>query len=69
MSEVRIQVHRIKLAKVTLCIQTTPLDRVIQRRLREFGHVERMAVDRIPHNALHADLKEKETKADRDYAG
>ena len=28
--------------------QTTLSDKVVQRRLRQFGHVERMTIDRIP---------------------
>ena len=42
-----------------LGIQTTLLDKVVQQRLRWFGHVERMPVDRIPHNALHARFEGK----------
>ena len=30
------------------------LDKVVQRRLQWFGHVERTTFERIPHNALHA---------------
>jgi hypothetical protein len=45
-----------------LGIQTTLLDKVIQRRLRWFGHVERMPFDRIPHNALHARFEGKRNK-------
>jgi len=33
----------------SLGIQTTLLDKVVQRRLRWFGHGERMPVDLIPH--------------------
>jgi len=51
-------------------IQTTLLDKVVQRRLRWVGHVERMTTDRIPHNALcMQDSMEKETKAEQDCAG
>ena len=45
--------------------QTTRLDKVVQQRLRWFGHVERMPVDRIPHNARHARFEGK----NQDYAG
>lgn len=34
--------------------QTTVIDKVIQRRLGLFGHVERMSADTILKNALHA---------------
>jgi len=47
--------------------QTTLLDKVDQQRLRWFGLVERMTVDRIPHNAPHARLKRNE--ADLNYNG
>ena len=50
--------------------QTTLQDKVVQRRLGWFVHVERMTVDRIPHHAhFMQDSKEKETKADPDYDG
>ena len=48
--------------------QTTLLDKVVQRRLRWLGYVERMAVDRIPHKTLYAEF-ERETKADQDHTG
>jgi len=36
-----------------VCNQTALLDKFVQRRLRWFGHVEKMSIDRISHNALH----------------
>src|SRR6218665_1459035 len=45
-----------------LCSQTTLLDKVVQRRLRWFGHVERMSIIRIPNNALHARVERKRNK-------
>src|SRR6218665_3583019 len=36
-----------------LVSRTTLLDKAVQLRLRWFGHVEKMTVDRIPHSALH----------------
>src|SRR6218665_1863772 len=42
--------------------QTTLLDKVVQRRLRWFGHVERMSNDQVPHNSLHARFKGKRNK-------
>jgi len=52
-------------------IETTLLDKVVQRRLRWFRHnyIEGMPVDRIPHTALHARFEEKDTKAEPDNAG
>jgi|SRR6218665_2473940 len=52
-----------------LSSQTTLLGKVVQQRLEWFGCVERMTVDRIPHNALHARFEGKKTKADHDYDG
>jgi len=43
----------------TLASQTVLLDKFVQRRLRWFGHAERMTIGRIPHNALHANFKGK----------
>ena len=65
----RLQKIRNDDIRQALGIQTTLLDKVVQQRLRWYEHVERMPVDRITHNALHARLGEKETKAtlDRQY--
>ena len=40
------------------------LDEVVQGRLRWFGHVRKMTIDRIPHNALHALFEGKRNRAD-----
>ena|SRR6218665_209829 len=37
--------------------QITLLDKVVQRRFRWFGHVERMTVDSTAHSAVHAIFK------------
>ena len=54
----RLQRIRNDEIRQALGIQTTLLDKVIQR----FGHVERMPFDRIPHNALHARFEGKRNK-------
>ena len=58
----RLQKIRNDDIRQSLGIQTTLLDKVVQRRLRWFGHVERMPADRIPHNALHARFEGKRNK-------
>ena len=66
----RLQKIRNDDIRQALCNQTTLLDKVVQRRLLWFGHLERMSIDRIPHIALYMqDSKENETKADPDYDG
>ena len=58
----RLQKIRNDDIREALGVETTLLDKVVQRRLRWFGHVERMAVDRIPHIALHARFEGKRNK-------
>jgi len=43
------------------------LDKVVQRRLRWFGHEERRTVHRIPYNALHGRYGEKGNKGNLDF--
>jgi len=58
----RLQKIRNDDIRQALSVEPTLLDKVVQRRLRWFGHVERMAVDRIPHIALHARFEGKRNK-------
>ena len=58
----RLQKIRNDDIRQALGVEKTLLDKVVQRRLRWFGHVERMAVDRIPHIALHARFEGKRNK-------
>src|SRR5688572_8591 len=53
----------IRAIRQALGIKTTLLDKVVQQRLRWFGHVGRMPVDRIPHSALHARFEGKRHKS------
>jgi len=50
----RLGLHKIRNDDIrhALDSQTTLLDKAVQRRLRWFGHMERMSSDRIPQNAL-----------------
>ena len=52
----------------SLSIQTTLVDKVVQGKTPMVWHIKRMQVNQIPHNAYMQDSKEKETKADQDYA-
>jgi len=58
------RLHKIRIDDIRQALgsQTTLLDKVVQRRLRRFGHVEIMTIDRIPHNALHARFEGKRNK-------
>ena len=58
----RLQKIRNDDIRQALGIQTTLLDKVVQQRLRWFGHVERMPVDLTPHNVLHARVEGKRNK-------
>ena len=66
----RLQKIRNDDIRQSLGIQTTLLDKVVQRRLRWFGHVDREC-QLTEFHTMHymQDSKEKETKADQDYAG
>ena len=59
----RLQKIRNDDIRQALGVETTLLDKVVQRRLRWFEQVERMAVDRIPHIALHAKFEGKRNKS------
>jgi len=66
------RLHEIRNGGIRQALGRQTIVKVVERRLRWFGHGQRiMSIDRIPHhNALYyAKFEKKETKADPDYDG
>jgi hypothetical protein len=55
----RLQKIRNEEIRAILNVKTTLIDNITERRLRWFGHVERMSSERLPHRALHSRMEEK----------
>jgi hypothetical protein len=58
------RLHKIRNEEIRafLNIKATLIDNITERRLRWFGHVERMSSERLPNRALHSRMEEKRSR-------